>query len=441
MTSHNAKEGSVHIIGAGLAGLAAAVKLAQAGYRPTLYESADHAGGRCRSLFEPTLERLIDNGNHLLFSGNRATMDYLHTIGAYGELSVAPRAVYSFVDIRDGRQWSVRPNRGHIPWWIFSESRRVPDSRPWDYFAAFGLAWAKPEKTVADCFNTSRPIYERFWEPLAVAVLNAGAHEGAACLLWPVIRLTFGEGEAACRPCFTYQGLSKTFVDPALIWLSGQGAEINFQTRMRNFKTREGNSGNAIMELGTSTTSIPVTNKDYVILAVPPESASSLLPELSVPTESRTIVNVHFRLPQPPLGDTSDTKDTVETRLTGIIGGHAQWLFLRRDVASVTISAADKLAQESAENIANCIWPEVARALHMDERSSLPPYRVIKEKRATFAQTPDQLAFRAKTRTSYNNLFLAGDWTDTGLPATIEGAIQSGFAAAAAAMEDDRARA
>ena len=77
----------------------------------------------------------------------------------------------------------------------------------------------------------------------------------------------------------------------------------------------------------------------------------------------------------------------------------------------------------------------------MDERSSLPLYRVIKEKRATFAQTPDQLAFRAKTRTSYNNLFLAGDWTDTGLPATIEGAIQSGFAAAAAAMEDDRARA
>ena len=131
----------------------------------------------------------------------------------------------------------------------------------------------------------------------------------------------------------------------------------------------------------------------------------------------------------------------METRLTGIIGGHAQWLFLRRDVASVTISAADKLAQKSAENIANCIWPEIARALHMDEGSSLPPYRVIKEKRATFAQTPDQLAFRAKTRTSYNNLFLAGDWTDTGFPATIEGAIQSGFAAAAAVMEDDRERA
>ncbi|MEE1569936.1 MAG: FAD-dependent oxidoreductase, partial [Alphaproteobacteria bacterium] len=154
MTSHSTKEGGIHIIGAGLAGLAAAVRLAQAGYRPTLYESADHAGGRCRSLFETTLERLIDNGNHLLLSGNKAAMDYLHAIGAHRELSVAPRAVYPFVDIRDGRRWSVRPNRGRIPWWIFSQSSRVPESRPWDYFAALSLALAQPGKTVADCFDT-----------------------------------------------------------------------------------------------------------------------------------------------------------------------------------------------------------------------------------------------------------------------------------------------
>jgi len=435
---HNSKESTVHIIGAGLAGLASAVRLAQAGYRPALYESADHAGGRCRSFFETTLDRLIDNGNHLLLSGNRATMDYLHAIGAQGELSVAPRAVYPFVDIRDGKQWSVRPNRGRLPWWIFSESRRVPESRPWDYFAALNLAWAGPDKTVADCFDTSRPVYERFWEPLAVAVLNAGAHEGAARLLWPVIQLTFGKGEAACRPCFTRQGLSGTFVDPALAWLSGQNAEIHFQTRMRKIQTGADNNGNAVTELGFSSGAIPVTDKDYVILAVPPEAASSLLPELSVPSESRTIVNVHFRLSQPP---PSDTGDTGETRLTGIIGGHAQWLFLRGDVVSVTVSAADKLAQESAETIAQYIWPAIARVLHMDADRPLPPYRVIKEKRATFAQTPDQLASRAKTRTSCNNLFLAGDWTDTGLPATIEGAIESGFAAAAAIIENNGKRA
>jgi len=435
MTSHSTKEGGIHIIGAGLAGLAAAVRLAQAGYRPTLYESADHAGGRCRSLFETTLERLIDNGNHLLLSGNKAAMDYLHAIGAHRELSVAPRAVYPFVDIRDGRRWSVRPNRGRIPWWIFSQSSRVPESRPWDYFAALSLALAQPGKTVADCFDTNRKIFERFWEPLAIAVLNAGAHEGAACLLWPVIRLIFGKGEAACRLCFTRQGLSKTFVDPALTWLSGQGAEIHFQTRIRNFKTRSNTNENTVAELGFSTGSIPVRDGDYVILAVPPKSASTLLPELSVPTESRTIVNVHFRLPQPP---PSDARDTGETSLTGIIGGHAQWLFLRGDVASVTVSAADSLAKEPAETIADRIWPEVACILDMGEGSPLPPYRVIKEKRATFAQTPDQLAFRAKTRTSYDNLFLAGDWTDTGLPATIEGAIQSGFTAAMAIMENDR---
>jgi uncharacterized protein with NAD-binding domain and iron-sulfur cluster len=120
----------------------------------------------------------------------------------------------------------------------------------------------------------------------------------------------------------------------------------------------------------------------------------------------------------------------------GIIGGHAQWLFLREDVASATVSAADKVALEQAETIAQRIWPEVVSALGMGKESPLSPYRVIKEKRGTFAQIPDQLPLRAKTRTAYNNLFLAGDWTDTGLPATIEGAVKSGFAAAEAVLED-----
>ncbi len=427
---HNPEEGSVHIIGGGLSGLASAVRLVQAGCQPVIYESTDHAGGRCRSLFEPTLNRLIDNGNHLLLSGNHATMDYLKIIGAREELAVAPRAVYTFVDIRDGKRWSVRPNRGRFPWWVLSESRRVPDSRPWDYFAALGLSRVKHGKTVAEYFDTDRKIFERFWEPLAVAVLNAGAHEGAACLLWPVIQRTFGKGEAACRPCFPCHSLSGTFVDPALAWLSVNGAEVNFQHRIRGFKRRSDTNGSTITELDFANASIPILNKDRVILAVPPDSASSLLPDIPVPSNSRAIVNVHFLLPHPP------PEDARKTRLMGIIGGHAQWLFLREDVASATVSAADKVALEQAETIAQRIWPEVVSALGMGKESPLSPYRVIKEKRATFAQIPDQLPLRAKTRTAYNNLFLAGDWTDTGLPATIEGAVKSGFAAAEAVLED-----
>ena len=164
------------------------------------------------------------------------------------------------------------------------------------------------------------------------------------------------------------------------------------------------------------------------MLAVPPENAAQLLPSLPVPRESCAIVNAHFRLPR------TASSTALESPLLGIIGGVSEWMFRRGDVTSVTISAANALAAEDAETIAAKIWPEVVQALGLPATgaNALPPHRIIKEKRATFAQTPESLALRPKTRTAIANLFLAGDWTDTRLPATIEGAIRSGFAAAAA---------
>ncbi len=105
-------------------------------------------------------------------------------------------------------------------------------------------------------------------------------------------------------------------------------------------------------------------------------------------------------------------------------------MFLRGDVASVTVSAADRLLDTPAEAIAAMLWADIVRALGLGDQA-LPAYRVVKERRATFAQTPAEVARRPGPRTDYGNLILAGDWTDTGLPATIEGAVLSGNAAAA----------
>src|SRR5438270_6676191 len=102
--------GCVHVVGAGLAGLAAAVALADAGRRVILYEAAPHAGGRCRSYFDAELGCRIDNGNHLLLAGNRAALDYLERIGALGSLEGPPEAVFPFVDAASGECWTVRPN-------------------------------------------------------------------------------------------------------------------------------------------------------------------------------------------------------------------------------------------------------------------------------------------------------------------------------------------
>ena len=410
----------VHIVGAGVAGLACAVRLLKLGRRVIVHEAAPYAGGRCRSFFDEALGASIDNGNHLLLSGNHAVMAYLDDIGAQDSLMGPARAAFPFVDLEGGRRWTVRPNAGLVPWWIFSRARRVPDSNAADYLRALALARAGPEATVAECFDVTRPLFRRFWEPICVAVLNAAAGEAAARLLWPVVVEIFGRGEARARPRIVARGLSQSFVDPALALIRARGGEVHFSRRLRALET----SGRHASGLDFGGPRVALGGDDDVVLALPPTSIPGLVPSLPAPMASRAIVNAHFRLARPaPLPE--------GLPLLGIIGGTAQWLFLRGELVSVTVSAAEALLEVPAEEIARRLWADVRRALELND-SAEPPFRVIKERRATFAQVPAELPRRAKSRTPIANLFVAGDWTDTGLPATIEGAIRSGFAAAEA---------
>ena len=408
-----------HIVGAGLAGLAAAVSLVRAGRSITLYEAAGRAGGRCRSYVDTRLGRLIDNGNHLLLSGNRSAARYLEEIEAVDALIGPAAALFPFLDVRTGRRWQVRPGAGRLPWWVLSPGRRVPDTRARDYLSALRFARAGPDRTVTDCVGESGVLFERFWEPLAVAALNTPARSGAAALLWPVLQETFARGEAACRPRIARRGLSPAFVDPALDFLHRQGVTVRFGRRLRGIEFANGRA----RRLGFGTDTVVLGEGDSVILAVPPPAATSLVPSLAVPQASNTIVNAHFRLPE-PVGLPGDLP------FLGLVGGTAQWLFTRGDVASITISAADALAAEPAEVLARKSWNDVATALGLGRTAPLPVHRVVKERRATFAQTPGEVRRRPGTRSDFVNVYLAGDWIDTGLPATIEGAIRSGHLAA-----------
>jgi hydroxysqualene dehydroxylase len=410
--------GTVHIIGAGLAGLAAAVDLAKARRAVVVHEAAGQAGGRCRSFHDDALGCEIDNGNHLMLSGNESAMAYLATIGARDTLLCPPGARIPFVDFATGQRWIVDINEGRLPWWIFAANRRVADSSPAQYLAALRLAIAGPARTVADCFDTTLPIYRRFWEPLTVAILNTAAHEASAQLLWRVFVETVGRGAAASRPCIARDGLSHSLIRPALAYLERHKVAIRFASRLRRLETRDGRA----VALDLSDAPVALGPDDQVILAVPPAAAVELLPGLKAPLETRPIVNAHFRLPEAP-------KPFDNLPFLGIIGGDAQWLFLRGRLVSVTVSAATGLVDEPAEAIAARLWADVARALGLGA-APLPPHRIVKEKRATFAETPSSLALRPGPRTDFRNLALAGDWTDTGLPATIEGAIRSGQRAA-----------
>jgi len=155
---------------------------------------------------------------------------------------------------------------------------------------------------------------------------------------------------------------------------------------------------------------------------VPPWIAPSLMPGLSAPSQYRAIVNAHFRIAPP--------KDFP--LMIGVLGGTVEWLFAFPGRLSTTTSGADRLLEQSREDLASTIWQEVAAVTGLP--ADLPPWQVVRERRATFAATPAEDAKRPAAATKFSNLYLAGDWTDTGLPATIEGAIRSGNRAADLAL-------
>jgi squalene-associated FAD-dependent desaturase len=408
-----------HVVGAGLAGLAAATALADAGLPVRLYEASGHAGGRCRSYFDAELGCRIDNGNHLLLAGNRAARDYLDRIGAHGTLEGPLDAVFSFVDAATGERWVLRPNRGPLPWWIGSAALRVPGTRPSDYLAALWLPRAAPAATVAEILDAHQPLFRRLWEPLAVAALNTAAERASARLFWRVVAETLGRGGAACRPLLPRVGLSETFVDPALSRLRAGDAEIRFGARLRGVTW----AADRVRELVFDDGPAALAPDDIAILAVPAAVAARLIPGLTVPDAASPIVNAHFRCVAP----------VGSPPFVGVVGGAAQWIFRKAEVLSVTVSAADEIVDRPAAELCDLLWRDTALAYRLPQEP-MPPARIVKERRATFRASPDQLGLRPSPATRSRNLWLAGDYTDTGLPATIEGAIRSGFAAVRLAL-------
>jgi squalene-associated FAD-dependent desaturase len=404
----------VHVVGAGLAGLGAATQLADAGVAVEVSEAAAQAGGRCRSYFDPQIGLTIDNGNHLVLSGNSAVVRYLARVGAGDRLAGPEEPAFPFVDLRSGERWTLRPNPGPLPWWIFSRARGVPGARLGDYLALAPLAAGRPGRRVGETVACKGPVWDRLMQPFLLAALNVAPQRGAADLARALVRETLMKGGGAYRPRIPHPSLAAAFVDPAVAYLQARGAGVRLHRRLLRLET----DTRRVTALEFADGRVELGDEDAVVLSVPPWVAADLLPGLTVPDAFEGIVNGHFRL-APPAG---------APLITGVVGGTVEWIFCFEDRISVTVSGANRLMGESRESLAQRLWTEVAQALGAP--AELPPWQIVKEKRATFEATPEQQRRRPSARTKLANLVLAGDWTDTGLPGTIEGALRSGFRAA-----------
>jgi len=288
-----------------------------------------------------------------------------------------------------------------------------------DYLGLGGLMFARPEQRVDQVVKSEGVVWDRLLYPFLLASLNSEPKSGSAYLAGAVVRETLAKGGQAFRLRFAEPTLAAAFVEPALQMLeAAPNATVRLNRRLRSIEFEDGR----VTGLAFADEITPVAAEDRIILAVPPWIAPSLVPDLIAPDQFCSIVNCHFRI-APPANSPA---------ITAVLGGTAEWVLAYPDRVSVTVSGAAAIVDEDRESLVGRIWADVCAVLGLS--GDLPPWQIVKERRATFAATPQQNAKRPPARTAWSNLYLAGDWTDTGLPATIEGALRSGETAAALAI-------
>lgn len=406
--------GLVHIVGAGIAGLSAAVAATEAGRAVHLYEAAPQAGGRCRTVTGAD-GFTHDNGAHVLLSANRAALGLIDRIGAQdGWTEPEPQGLPVY-DVRERRLSRI----GLSPWSWMARDRRPPGMALADLPRLARLAaplappFAPPfaDRPIGPLFAGSA-LHDQLIEPLTVAVLNTPVSRASSARLGRALRRVMRPGGA--RLLVARNGLGPDLVDPAIAFLAQRGAHLRTGMRLRAMEAQDGRAG-ALVFTGET---IRLSGDDRVILALPPTEIARLFPQITVPESFEPIVNAHFAL-DPPL------PAEAVPRFIGLVGTVSQWVLVRADHLSVTISAAEDRIADNPERLLARIEAEIAPALEaagvscrIGERR-----RLVKEKRATMTQDAGGAVYRP--RPPLRGLAFAGDWIGP-LPATIEAAVLSG---------------
>ncbi len=320
------KRPTVHVIGAGFSGLSAAVHLAATPNADIIvHESAAQAGGRRRSFYDDATAMTIDSGCDLVLSSWRSALAAIEAIGARAQWrEVAPGGI-AFADMASGERWTLRPNGGPVPWWIFDPRRRAPRTRVKDYWPAARLLLRAPATALLrDYAPSGGPAAERLWRPFALATLNTDLDRASARLAGAALRETLRGG---ARPLMPVHGLARAFVEPALKTLRRRGVAIRFERRLAALEFQ----GEHVAGLEFEHDRIDLAPGDAVILATPPQVAAALAPGLSAPQEFNGAISAHFAISPPP----------GAPPILGIVNGAFHWMFCGEGRISVAIKDAE----------------------------------------------------------------------------------------------------
>ena len=431
---------SVVIVGAGWAGLAAAVTLTSQGKKVTVYESAKQIGGRARSV--PFADTLVDNGQHLMIGAYQECIKILKLVGQcpYSKLKRTP--LFLAVQDEAGHQTELKAPRLPAPLHLLYALITAKGLGIKDRLAGirFGLYLKKhgylfsQDVSVQQLFSQSRQtknIIKQLWEPLCLATLNTPIEIASANVFMRVFKDAFTHHYYDADLLLPIIDLSDTFPNAAVQYIRNKGGEVHLQSRLENIHIANSKIQSLDIKSNGQITNIKT---DSLLLAVAPQNLAKLLP--ATPELNNLIKKLNTFTFQPIV--TVYLQYPAETQLNhpmqGLSGTISQWIFDRgilckqHGLFSVVISCEGSHMQMEEETLIKTIQAEVEKLF--EHTPILQNAFVVREKRATFACEVNNASLRPENTTPVEGLFLAGDYTNTGYPATLEGAVRSGITAA-----------
>jgi zeta-carotene desaturase len=452
MTTASVAERTV-IIGAGFSGLSAAARLAHAGRRVLVLEARPRLGGRATAFDDRVTGARVDNGQHVMFGCYHETLEFLRLIGAESRVRIQPSLDVPFVDAR-GRLTHLRcpdlPSPLHllgglIDWDALRWKDRLAAARVWRAVrttrheargtrggSAFGL---DPNTSVDRWLRTLRQtqrLREFLWEPLAVAALNEPVEEASADAFAQILALMFSGPPQNAAIVMPAVPLDEMYAEPARTFIESNGGEVRTNALARVIAGETGVSG---VRVGDE-----VVRCDSVISSVPWNTFANLFDAVPVSLAQTTAAAARMRSRPIVTANLWFDRPVLDDAFVGFPGATIQWVFDKDSGSgphgthlSCTVSGAVELVDRSNEEILAIAEADVRDRLPRARAAILVRGTIVRERHATFSSAQPEIA-RPKTITELAGLFLAGDWIETGLPSTIEGAVRSGRLAAEAVV-------
>jgi squalene-associated FAD-dependent desaturase len=425
------------IIGGGIAGISAAVQAIENGLLPVVIEKNSCLGGRVRSFAAADLQKTIDNGQHVLSAAYEETSRLLKKIGSQNKVFFQKNFHALFVrSVRQHLPFTAAPLPApfhfFLPLLRYHSFTQINLRDFWNFWrrSFFLSSVSLRELTISQWLDKCRQgekIRELLWRPLSLSILNTPIESGSAFLLQQTIQRSFIGSPRKAGLGIPQSWLSEIFANPAEKYIRQSGGQIHLLNTVQQIRPLPSGALQVITEKNRF-------EAQQVVITVPPPALLDILGNSELPEFS----DLREILPQFQYHPIMTVNIFCQKSLNFIfpillISSPFQWIFAHPHSSggygyAFVISAADDWIDCSREEVIKIVENEVLRLLgvNLKKDNLILAYKIIKEKRATIAQTPGVLALRPAVRTALKNIYLAGDWTDTGLPATIEGAVISG---------------